>query len=225
MVLIYRRFIMRHLLFLAFLSILAPQQIKAYTITGFDPLDFINTGAGPNATTVANLDNTVGLNGAIIEDFEDDTLINGLSRTFNGASPAVFTAGQGLWDGTKAFVTNSFLVPTVFGYTPGADTFAIGIGDVESALPVEVNGQVIISDIRNLLGYNRVSDNSREVYIRIDREQGDTAITEVRFAAPASDGIVFDHLAVFNSSAVPEPATYTMGLIALIALAFSKRKS
>ncbi len=217
---------MRLLLSLAFLSILlGSQQIYAYTITGFDPLNFINTGAGPNATTVTNLDNTVGLNGAIIEDFEDNTLINGLSLTFNGASPGVFTAGQGLWDGTQAFVTNSFAVPTVFTYTPGADTFAVGIGDVETALPVEVNGQTIILDIRNISGYNRVSDNSREVYIRIDREQGDTAITEVRFAAPASDGIVFDHLAVFNSATVPEPATYTMSLIALIGLAFSKRKS
>ncbi len=200
----------------------------SYTITSFAQTQLVASGVAPNTTDIANFDSLVGTTGGIVEDFEDNTLIAGLSLTFQGntnALPSSFrnsnsVLAKNFWDGADSVVVNASS-DAIFSYAPGASFFAIGLGDVESDLRIVVPGQDL-GLVRSLPNYQRILDNAREVYIRIDQQSGDSAITEVRFTnGQSGDGIFYDHLVVANAT-VPEPASY---IFAFLALAFLWRKN
>ncbi len=201
---------------------------SGYTITTFNPTTFIATGASPTASTITSLNNAVGLNNATIENFEDDTLIDGLTLNMQGianAAPSTFgsTSGIAAWNGNTTTVPSVQSFDAIFNYAPGANFFGIGVGDVESDVRLVVNGEDL-GLVRSFANYNRQLDNAREIYIRVDREAGDSAITEVVFTKTGiGDGLFFDHLAVDN--AVPEPGTFISLLLALTSAYFLRSRS
>ncbi len=219
--------------------------VQAYTITAFDAANFFSPGSAPTPGQTANLDNTVGINDFIIEDFEDNNLINGLSMSLavagtqvDPAPPSTFANTNkvaAIWDGTRSLVASvggegegDFgAVPgdfdAVFRYSPGANSFSIGVGDINQDIRLVVNGTDDLGIVRDLPGYNITFDDGRDAYLLINVSLGDAPITEVRFVGtPSGDGVFFDHLAV--DRVVPEPSSCILMLLAIFASAFGRKR-
>ena len=100
--------------------------------------------------------------------------------------------------------------PVRFHFAAGLTSFGIGLGDIENPLNILING-VDFGDVRTLPNYNRFADNTREVYLRVDAEPGDLAISMVEFAfGDPDDRVFYDHLAMQEGTppaAVPEPSS------------------
>ncbi len=220
---------MKNLLLIICLILIAGQSLYAYTITSFRQTQLVASGVAPSATDVANFDSLVGISGGIVEDFEDNTLISGLTMSLagvNNALPSGFrnsnsVLAKNFWDGADSIVANASTVAT-FSYAPGASVFALGLGDIESDLRVSVNGEDL-GLVRSLPNYERILDNAREVYIRIDLETGDNLITNVSFSnSSAGDGIFYDHLVVLETT-VPEPSSLILGALGIFLLLRTKK--
>jgi uncharacterized protein YjbI with pentapeptide repeats len=165
-------------------------------ITSFNP-SVVFSGTSP--AQEAALDVAVGVTGYTIEDFEDLTLVPGLTVTggaFGLNSQSAFP--NAIWDGANYFVNQ---VPTgnglTFSVAGGTSSFGIGMGDIDVAdIHLFVNDEDFGS-IMDLPNFVKLGDNVRDVYVRIDAAPGET-INSVRIeqvAAGFNDGIFFDHVA------------------------------
>lgn len=180
----------------------------------------------------STMNSTLGITGYTIENFEDSTLIDGLSISRVGS-----TGGQnstsGLytkaWDGTKTMTAywNQGNTEVLFNFN-ATTSFGIGISDEEGNtfggdFSVSVNGGAFVN-LHDDVNYSKVQDD-RNAYIRIDQDLGGPMISSVRFKSFArNDGIQFDHLAV--STAVPEPTSAAMFVLAsLVGLSRRRRQA
>ncbi len=203
--------------FLMVLALTICSQGQAYTISSFGESNF----QGISPSQLAAFDAIVGVTGYLIEDFEDSTPVEGF--TFQTGSHANLGASvrsdfpEAIWDGQFVGNDNVALGPIVMGYAPGTSSIGFGLGDVESVVSIVVNGSTLISDLRNLPNYQRVRDNAREVYVRIDAEIGDAAITEVSFVGSTGDFVFVDRVAL-NTTGVPEPSSFLLCLLGLAVL-------
>lgn len=156
------------------------------------------TLAGPGAYNVntATMDASLGLTGRLIENFEDTTLIAGLSIEYTYPSssvtltslPAVFTvpfnACGKAWDGTHALVNTgqnecwssgqNAIASTITFHVGGVDFFGIGLADFQSEAvdhSILVNG-VQIATVESLANF--VSDTpGRNAYLMITADPGE----------------------------------------------------
>ena len=178
------------------------QTFPSVEIVSFSPSVFTGTSASEQQA----LNDSVGITPDFtIEDFEDTSLEPGLSVEVNGnpASTTIpfdaidsgshhFQTGT-IWDGNTTLYALTDAAPLVFHFDDGASSVGVGLGDVENPLRLFVNGQDL-GNVRDLPNYDRSSDNSREVYIRIDA--GDEPIMTVEFEMnTAADRVFYDHLA------------------------------
>jgi len=204
------------ILLLSWLLSLSYSTAWAYTITTFSDASHAPSSAVLNAN--------LGVTGYVIEDFEDTTFVPGFSLLFLGFSVLDFSssAASETWDGTRSFsfTTDSSISSTEFSFLPqGVSSFGIGLIDMDFVQEVEVNGSVLLPDITTDASYDSIG---RNIYIRIDQDAADSAITSVilRETTAAANAYFFDHLAFVP--AVPEPATapltfLAMGIAGLIA--------
>ena len=171
-------------------------------------------------------DTTLGVGGFTIEDFEDSTLVNGLTVSGNGGFP--YNAGTSAWDGSKAYyLLISGSATTTFGINSGATSFGIGLSQFEdykygTTVSVDVNGTNVVVDLLNDIDYNPYYwVSNRNMYVRFDAGLGEV-INSVNFGIAAhGDGVFFDHVA-FN--AIPEPTTMLLLGFGLVGLAGARRK-
>lgn len=191
---------------------------SAYTVTVFGP--------AVHDSDTAAMDAVLGVSGALIEDFEDLTLIPGLTEAHGTGNLTLPSPGSSSWDGGNLISIQN--APILFTYAPGATTFGVGIsGDQLLAGSVgpetfRINGDVALTfDLADFAEYQ--VGPLRNGYIRIDAELGDLPITSVLFTSPDSgDTVSFDHLALVQ---VPEPGTLALLAGALLALSAARRRA
>lgn len=158
------------------------------------------------------LDTNLGINSSFeIEDFEDGVLLPGLGVSIDGI-PGIFQqCGSAVddekWDGDCALqnVANGMDGRDVrFDIADGATMFGIGIGHLEQATAIVVNGSVLVSDIRNLSNWTSGGPNVRNGYLWITATSNNQIYSVEFDGNDASDTIFFDHLAILCSdSAAP----------------------
>ena len=166
-----------------------------FIISSFDPSE-VFTGTSPAQQAALNA--AVGVTGHIVEDFEDLTLVSGLTIT-GGEFGLNIQSGlpNAIWDGTGFFVNQvddgNGLDFTVTG---GTTSFGIGMGDIDAAgVHLFVNGEDYGS-IMNFANWVKLGDNVRDVFVRVDAAPGET-INTVRIeqiSGSFNDGIFFDHV-------------------------------
>jgi len=203
------------LLFLAFLS----ASSHAYSITSF-PSSAYNVD-----TNVMN--STLGIDGTyVVEDFEDSTLIAGLTITDHAdgiGSPSSVSNAVIVWDGSTAMAAG--LGPAhpiddpIFSFSQTVMRFGIGISDYQSAFygltQILVNGTNI--------GAIPFDDTLRDGYLFITAGNGE-GINSVTFLQSNNDAIMYDHLAV-QYAAVPIPSSLLlMGLGILVFRTAQRRR-
>ncbi len=180
---------------LLFLSLfISSGKLLAYSITTFGPDVF--------TTDTAAMDAILGVSG-LIEDFEDTTLIPGLSVNNLNISTRAFYE----WDGSRVHHTQ--FSTDVFTIAGGTDFFAVSLS---SSVPSFGGGQILINGnfltaFSSLPNFVSV-DIGRNVYIKIRQESGDAAINTVTFERTlnSADDYGYDHLALNETSAaIPEP--------------------
>lgn len=99
-----------------------------------------------------------------------------------------------------------------FHFAEGLSSFGVGLVDMYYSQSILINGVELLADITADGNFDTVGLN---LYLRIDREAGDAAISSVQFqqfGAASGDGYGFDHLAVKQ---VPAPMTAAMVLSGL----------
>ena len=199
--------------------------LAPYTLTTWDP-DDVFVGADPASLVI--FDATVGITDYAIESFEDPILMPGL--TIEGGEVATTATvdplhmstefPDSLWDYSTSLGLNvdASLTPgdVVFALPGGIRSFGIGIGDVESNVILLVNGQNFgfVRSLPNFKVTNNVPNQPRQIYIRIDSNEGFPDIAEVRFAqlgGGSGDILYFDRLAISPASTVPIPGVGIMG--------------
>ncbi|MCR4412358.1 MAG: hypothetical protein NUV77_08035 [Thermoguttaceae bacterium] len=232
---ILRRFLVAGSTWFATLFLLQVSAFAGFTVSLYAPSVYqANTSA---------MDAVLGVTGYVIEDFEDKTLVAGLSYSITPISgsaqvfsslPKTYAAPDFSWDQTNVLVShpqNAFVEYGVesitFTIAGGATSFGVGLANFQSlgspSYPITdhyiiVNGQS--------LGKLDAFDNwtkswYRNGYLRIDAYGGDV-ISTVRFENIAPYGpygqygdlMVFDHLAL---KPVPEPGALVAAMgVALI---------
>ncbi len=186
-----------------------------------------------------DLDAAVGIPpGTPVEDFEDTTLVNGLTYTdpvtgtVLNTLPNLFSRNElgfggtafwidDPWDGDHvlsnytqnlATTSNGDLSGVDFRIAAGSDLFFVGISNLQSAdMPLAING-VGFGSLGG--GPNFTKGLGHNAFLRIEREPGDAPITSVRFTPPFGDSVTFDHLA-FASVPAPVPTLYPLAFLAL----------
>lgn len=186
----------------------APQ---AFRIKTFDP------SVWPRA------DAEIGVEGFVIEDFEDAALVEGLRIELSdstddfgptGALPMAFHPDvndpggarvfvPGVWDGSRVLINRRAPPPhgyadyawgdVTFHIADGASSFGFSLHEMDLNTELSVNG-VSQVNVRRLLP----SGSTRGGYVRIDAARG-AAIYSVKVANSANDktgdGLAFDHVA------------------------------
>jgi hypothetical protein len=188
-------------------------------------------------TNTAAMDATLGISGFTIENFEDTTLVAGLSYQLDGglaqtSLPATHdVAGVTFntnWDGNRVLLgtTTNLVGGTVgnhvqFNVAGGTKSFGIGLSSFQSTSPpspdVPINNHLLYVNgvnfglVESLPGFEPAAF-TRNLYLRIDAT-GSDVITSVAFEnlAPGGDVLIFDHVAIQQATQpVPEPATLTL---------------
>ncbi len=207
-------------IFLA-IFMLGVSQLFAYNVVSFAPSQF--------NTNTQLMDQSLGLVGYTIEDFEDVNLVEGLTLEMvnpdlapTSVLPQVYNPvhANNQWDGSRAlvnhnqqiFTTNPPLSQiTTFHIEDGATSVGIGLANFQNLTNHQllINGQVV-ADISTLPGF-AFGVSARNLYIRVDAEGGDALISSFSIDEQFSnaDGLVFDHVA-FLDNAVPEPSSFIM---------------
>ena len=174
-----------------------PPIVAKFIVTSFDP-SVVFSGTSPAQQAALNA--AVGVTNYIIEDFEDLTLIPGLTTSggvFGLNIASVFPGA--IWDESSYYVDQVLTGGGVtFTVAAGTNSFGIGLGDIDiSDVNLFVNGEDLGS-IRDLPNWRKLGDNVRDVYIRIDAAPGES-ITSVQIKqgnnSTFSDGVFFDHVA------------------------------
>ncbi|MEM7583471.1 MAG: hypothetical protein AAF560_08835 [Acidobacteriota bacterium] len=207
---------------------------EAYTITTFNPDDFIPAEMLPTPMQTAALDMAAGIEGLTVEDFENTTVIPELTIEFGGQPPTATLSPDdliaepwGIWDGSLELGTNLVLnpfEPLIFRPTVDLDVFAIGISGFQSANELSINGinQGALNDLPNFVP--AIGLNSRNLYIRIDREAGDPPITEIAFLPdplgpnPVGDFVRVDHVAIAETPETPIASIPTLSASGLVTM-------
>ena len=195
--------------------------LQAYTIDVF-------AGSVYNTNT-ATMDAALGIDSSFtIEDFEDTTLIDGLSVQYTDGSttPHISTA-QYYWDGSKQLENYSSgnWKGVRFLFDNPVTTFAVGTSYFDTSNGTDyiyLNGSS--TALTNLESYSEFSTGStHNLYIIISAEAGDEAISEVFFPSSnnGSDRIDFDHLAIQTN--VPEASTIALCSLSIIFLLTKRR--
>lgn len=204
------------------MAIIVGRNASAYVITV--------SGGSAFSPDEATMNATLGITGFDIEDFEDTTLLPGLSESHGPTAifAPSFDSPSNAWDGTRTFQ----LRPTdlTFTYSPGTRSFGIGISNDEFIdsliLSFQINGAGPLIDLGSFPNYTLTSgaSNLRNGYLRIDAEPGDADLTSIRFIDNAEfDVISFDHLAVQTAVPVPEPTTTVLLAFGLLAAGYARR--
>jgi hypothetical protein len=222
-------------------ALLATSAAHSYTITTFGPASWSASDAA------------LGLAGATVEDFEDTTLVAGLSvqivapsgsyvptstlpATFNPSTDdALGNAFVGeTWDGVAGLLNRG-------GNTTGSASYNDGQwGDVSFGLAPGVTSfgfaiadldlgghQILVNgvSIGTLPSGNIAAGSGRGGYVRIDMESGDALIASVTIDNIGTvDGWIIDHVAFAAAAAAPEPAAVGLLGLALAGLAGLRRR-
>ena len=148
----------------------------------------------------------------VIEDFEDTQLIPGLLISYdNQPTPSQAVLAEDLstnypdavWNGNSVFIPvvrdGGAYYDVVFTFNYAVTSFGIGVGDTESPVELLVNG-VSFGDIQLLPNYTQVADNQREIYIRVDANEGEQiqsiTLRPMNTGMAFGDGLLLDHIAV-----------------------------
>lgn len=180
------------------LSLFCMVSTQAFTILGYSPSNY-------NAN-VATMNSNLGIDSSyIIEDFEDGTLIPGLSIQYsNGSTTPLFNGswvyGTYLWDGSRVFSAyeNGGYPDPTFSFATGVAAFGIGISNAylsSTSYPtyLRING-TSYGTIGAISGYTS-ADDGRNIYIRVVADAGEV-INSIKFDMAPGDYISYDHLAV-----------------------------
>lgn len=216
----YTKFIVCAFFTLSVITVTNNKQASAYSIHSFDPQVVYS---GNSAAQLAALDAAVGTTGYAIESFEGVALQPGLSQ-LNGSHP--ISGNFQTWDGSAA-LRHLGTDPTLqFDFSFDLVSFGIGIIDLESDVRVVVNDTVDLGLIRDLPNFTHTSGGNRDVYIRIDQEVGDIAITQIRFESldGLNDTVYYDRMAFQTASAVSAPSAVLVFGLGAAALFIRKRR-
>jgi len=203
----------------------------AFTITTYPASDFTNDTLAMN--------NKLGINNYIIEDFEDVNLVEELSIQLGDNPPLTqlsqiydpSTWGPSAWDGQYVVLNstdNAFNLPQTtfksritFLIKDGTTSFGIGLSNFQRGEtqnhPIIINGQKYIENIASLSNYTDYIDqnSAKNMYLRIDGNNGES-IESITFGYDGSnvDGLMFDHLAFKKNDLENDVINLDEGLVA-----------
>ena len=213
----------------ALLSFIGINSAQAITLTTFSPIGFSDAIAG--------------ITGFQIEDFEDTTLIPGLSiewkspylgpvsslpKTYNPITIDGLTGNtwdgnltlnnnrQGSYQPTRAYST------TTLSFSNKITSIGLGISNLEftgsNSSTLIVNG-VDFADFDNFAPAPLLGAFSRSIYIRLDASTNET-INSIGIRGGSGDFLIFDRLAIKSVAqppkSVPEPSNiFGLGLLGL----------
>ena len=206
---------------------------QARSITTYSPADVYH----PDSSV---LNSNVGLDeGYVIEDFEDETLVPGLSfdppaagLDFRVGSVSFWT--NDAWDGSQMLINNAGGSATgrpwgnvKFNFAGGIDALGIGISNIQrTASTFWVNG----IEQGTLIGdFGAPNGLGRSIYLVIENEVGDDPITSFMYDIKgySVESVTFDHLALRGlepESSVPEPSTLMLVGTGALGLWFYRRQ-
>jgi len=208
----------------AILSFIGINSAQAITLTTFSPIGFSDAIAG--------------ITGFQIEDFEDTTLIPGVSVQWTSPNlgpvnilpttynPSIQGFTGNAWDGNltlnntqQGFYTiNSISSTTTLNFSNQPTSVGIGISNLQftgsNSSTLVVNG-VDFADFDNFVPAPILGTTGRSIYIRLDANTNET-INSIGIRGGSGDFLVFDRLAVGNTSAVAVPeSSNLLGIIGL----------
>jgi hypothetical protein len=192
----------------------------------------MNWASTYNSNTTV-MDQSLGLTGCTIENFEDGTLVRGMSIKMEGyfggnlypygpitQNPPTFSYGANFWDGGRYLInlpndSHGHRSNTVFYfsnsiYPYGLSFFGTGLASFYADYSLYVNETLVCSHIAQIPNYTYTADEQRNGYLKITAGPGES-IWSVRFKQNVVntyiEQIALDHIAI---RAAPEPATIAM---------------
>ena len=212
---------------LAMLCCIYLNPVYSFSITGYSPSLY--------QTNTAAMDTALSIDGSYqIEDFEDTTLIPGLTVRYsdNNTTPLLNNSGYAysgfqyqVWDGAKVlsnYKDSNDWKNVTFEFTSGVKSFAIGLACFETGNGIDHiyinNNSTALTAINNVTNYQN-NGTSRNFYIKIEAGTNET-INSVFFDINNWDYIAFDHLAVQN---IPEPGTILLLAVTLLGITILKK--
>lgn len=186
----------------------------AYSIYSFAPSQY-----NANQTTMnANLGLT---NAYSIENFGSSSIMSYVHNTSSYSNSIV--NGTYSWDtnGSLQFALNNVSDSLVVNYSIGASAIGFGMGGVGiTGQTFQINGQGTLYNYTTMSGYT-LDHSNRNIYIRIEAQSGDAAITSIVFRN--TGGTETDYLShmAFSNSSVPEPySIFFFGLAGVFMLVY-----
>lgn len=206
--------------------------VDAFTIRTFFPTYFS--------------DEVAGISGFEIEDFEDTTLISGLTIEWDSPDlgpintlPTLYNPkSQGFnnnaWDGEytlnntqqQPYSSISISQTTTFRFANHQQSVGLGISNLQFAgakLLINEELEIDFSQFGNFGSLPLFSRDNKNVYIRIDADANES-LHSIGIRGRGDDFLTFDRLALSNSQPVPEPLTILGSATAIAFGATFKRK-
>ena len=201
----------------------------AYTV------QFISNTA--HSTDLATMNTNLGVTGYTIENFEDTSLVDGLSIRYDSDTPITTLANvyapihsPNTWDGSYALVNDrnnlwgnsSWAMKMGFYIQGGTTSFGVGLANFQSdathhTLFINGNAWGTIDSLPNYATGAYLLNG----YLKIDAASGEL-INSISLRNDSSiDGLVFDYVAF---GAVPEPNSLALLGLAAILLFFRRQK-